>query len=147
MIEKTKTVFYCSHCKKHGLSRRAMEKHELHCTMNPDRRCRWHLLEEAPSARMVASGADTTHRMRRGLPRWVRMFAPLDERRIDRLRIHAHYCPACMLSAIRQCGIDRWLVIDHTAIWDYGEEVERYRKEERENWEYEERRAIEATFL
>lgn len=39
---RTKTVkrHWCDHCNKAGLSRVAMERHELHCTMNPARNCR-----------------------------------------------------------------------------------------------------------
>lgn len=35
----TKPVYYCDFCKKKGLSRFHMEKHEKHCTGNPDREC------------------------------------------------------------------------------------------------------------
>lgn len=35
MITKTKDVFYCEHCKKHGLSKHAMTYHESICTKNP----------------------------------------------------------------------------------------------------------------
>lgn len=31
----TKEVFYCDHCKKHGLSKHAMAWHEKHCLKNP----------------------------------------------------------------------------------------------------------------
>jgi len=36
MESKTKQVYYCDHCKKHGLVRSAMERHELICKKNPD---------------------------------------------------------------------------------------------------------------
>lgn len=36
MIEKTKTVYYCQHCKKHGLSKHAMERHEKYCMSDPN---------------------------------------------------------------------------------------------------------------
>jgi len=32
-----KKVYYCDYCKKHSL--RPLIDHELHCTMNPDRKC------------------------------------------------------------------------------------------------------------
>jgi hypothetical protein len=35
MNTKIKTVYYCDHCKKHGLSKPAMERHELICKSNP----------------------------------------------------------------------------------------------------------------
>lgn len=31
----TKPVYYCEHCKKHGLSKHAMEHHEQFCNKNP----------------------------------------------------------------------------------------------------------------
>lgn len=46
MKTKIKDVYYCDHCKKHGLSRLAMVKHENVCYLNPInahpcRDCRW----------------------------------------------------------------------------------------------------------
>lgn len=38
MIIKTKKVYYCSFCGKHGL--RPVNIHEKHCTLNSDRECR-----------------------------------------------------------------------------------------------------------
>ena len=35
MKTKTKPVYYCDHCKKHGLSRPAMAHHEAICRSNP----------------------------------------------------------------------------------------------------------------
>ena len=39
MITKTKKVYYCSYCKKHGLSSYHMKRHEERCTRNLDRVC------------------------------------------------------------------------------------------------------------
>lgn len=36
MKQKTKEVYYCDHCNKHGLVKSAMERHILSCTKNPD---------------------------------------------------------------------------------------------------------------
>lgn len=36
METKTKQVYYCDHCKKHGLSKHHMERHEKYCNNNPD---------------------------------------------------------------------------------------------------------------
>ena len=35
MKTKTKNVYYCDFCKKHGLSKHAMEYHEKICSYNP----------------------------------------------------------------------------------------------------------------
>lgn len=41
MITKLKNVYYCEHCKKHGLNMRLMKYHEKVCSNNPknDRPC------------------------------------------------------------------------------------------------------------
>jgi len=41
MIIKTKEVYYCQYCKKHGLNKKQMEYHETICVKNPinDRPC------------------------------------------------------------------------------------------------------------
>lgn len=36
MKTKTKEVYYCEHCKKHGLSKHKMEYHEKMCYKNPE---------------------------------------------------------------------------------------------------------------
>jgi hypothetical protein len=36
MKEKTKIVYYCGHCKKHGLVKYLMEYHEQICFKNPE---------------------------------------------------------------------------------------------------------------
>jgi hypothetical protein len=36
MKEKIKTVYYCEHCKKHGLSKPKMQYHERICSSNPE---------------------------------------------------------------------------------------------------------------
>ena len=36
----TKQVYYCDFCGKRGLSKGHMKTHELHCTLNPNRKCR-----------------------------------------------------------------------------------------------------------
>jgi hypothetical protein len=141
-----KKVYYCDFCKKHRLSRVAMEKHERHCTRNPERICRWMRLDDPPSARMFAEvPTGHHHKMRRGLPRWIRLFAPLDSTGVDRLREHARGCPACMLSAVRLSEVDVYVAFRNG--WSFEAEVERHRKDEREHWLYEERRLIEGTFL
>lgn len=142
-----KKVYYCDFCTKHGLSRAAMEKHERHCTMNPGRTCRWVLLDDLPAARSLSIAGTSTHRFRRGLPRWLRMQTPLTDGIFEALRVHTAGCPACMLATVRQSGVDRMSGFDYSCRWDYLEEVERFRADERSHWEYEERRDIEASFL
>lgn len=40
MNTKTKKVYYCEFCKKHGLCAGVISRHEKSCTANPDRICR-----------------------------------------------------------------------------------------------------------
>jgi hypothetical protein len=139
---QTKTVYYCGHCRKHGLSRHAMEKHEQHCTLNPERVCRWVLYDYySPRAE-----EKQTHTMPRALPRWLQILAPVTDEVIEKLREHTDGCPACMLAAIRQSGLDRITGFHYTCQWDFDKEMARYREEEREYWQREERHEIEATF-
>lgn len=81
---RTRTVkrYYCDHCKKAGLSRFHMEKHERGCTANPNRVCGMCQLVDGPNATLPEL---------------------LDAARIGltELRSTALGCPACMLAGIR----------------------------------------------
>lgn len=113
-------VYYCDFCRKHGLQRAAMEKHERHCTLNPDRKCRWQMGEDAH--------AEVNFRE---LAEEIRRRAPLGAEDVDWLR-DATQCPACMLAVFRQAGVEYHYDQAGTGrLWDYGEEVERFRKDER----------------
>lgn len=117
-----KNVYYCEHCRKHGLSRVSMERHERHCTLNPQRACRW-----------VIDGAVHQSIPLKLLVDDLQQRAPLDAGDIRWLRLMVYGCPACMLSALRQSGLEyHYDVNAHTRLFDYAEEVERFRTEERE---------------
>lgn len=104
-----------------------MEKHERHCTMNPDRTCRWAQLEYGPRTRYG------THSFRRGLPRWVRLRSPLTREDLDDIRDRVGGCPACMLAALRQSSVEyHYDAVTHQHMFDYEEEVKRFR--EHESW-------------
>ncbi len=120
MIERTKTVYYCQFCKRHGLSRYAMEGHERRCTLNPDRACRWGGAHEPDTARW----ADV-----------IRSRSPLTKDDIAWLRNETDGCPPCMLAALRQSGLADFHYDTETSerIFDYDEEIAAYRKGERED--------------
>ena len=40
MYTRYKVIYYCDFCHKYRLSKRAMQIHESHCTLNPSRICR-----------------------------------------------------------------------------------------------------------
>lgn len=113
MKTKTKNVYYCDFCKRHGLSRFHMEAHERRCTLNPDRECRW----EAPHTFDYRALAATASKSYPPLIAWLRQ--------------ETDGCPACMLAIVRQAGINLGQLRDDTG-WTYDDEVERFRTAERE---------------
>lgn len=64
MKELTKKVYYCDHCKKHGLSKGAMSRHEKWCNYNPENRracegCK--CLDETTISYVVDEGTEGQH--------------------------------------------------------------------------------------
>ena len=135
----TKNVYYCDFCRKHGLSRPAMEKHERHCTMNPQRTCRWTI--DADEGHADVSLAYVVAELQRR--------APLELEDIDWLRKTLtdtdEGCPACMLAALRQSGLDYHLTPRGARLFDYDAEVARWRKAEQEHWQQQEYRDLQAS--
>ena len=85
--------FYCEFCGKGSCSGGGMAIHEKHCTMNPNRECRfckagsdWGM-EQLPIADLIATLGDGR------------------KEGMDRLREAATNCPACILAGIRQSGL------------------------------------------
>jgi len=116
----TKNVFYCDHCRKHGLSRYAMENHERKCTLNPKRACLWGGSHVPDTARWATEITDRS---------------PITEEDIAWLRTETDGCPPCMLAALRQSGIAdyHYDITNSQRIFDYDEEIAAYRKNERED--------------
>jgi hypothetical protein len=121
--EKTKTVYYCDHCGKHGLRRNAMEAHEARCVRNPERRCRWGGPHQPDIAPLVQA---------------IRDRAPLDHPDIEWLRNELSHsddldaaCPACMLAVLLQSGVEYRLDPSFDILWSYDAEVAAYREAER----------------
>lgn len=141
MNAKTKTIYYCDFCRKHGLLRGPMEKHEAGCTMNPQRVCRWAFDGHSNGSRVIDIAP---------LAEWMRSCAPLKRADIDALHDEVQGCPACMLAVLRQSGVEYHY--DYTeggsaTLFVYQDEVERFRKDEREDADREEMYAIERTWL
>ncbi len=86
MRERTVKRFYCDHCKRAGLSRFHMAKHENGCTKNPARACRMHVF--------VAKGEV--------VPAVTDLVAAITRGGLKELRLVAHSCPACILAGIVQ---------------------------------------------
>lgn len=142
MRVKTKTVYYCDFCSKRLFRQHSMAKHERHCTMNPGRTCRWAQLEYGSRTRYGE------HSFRRGLPRWVRLLAPLTKADLDRVRERVGECPACMLAALRQSGVEyHYDYENHEHMFDYEDEVKEYREREKELLNQEEMWEIQSGWL
>lgn len=96
----------CDFCKKSLLKRPAMEKHEAHCTANPNRKCRMcALIGEAPVAPAGELAKMLTPRPAflygSELEAWRAIVLP----QFVALRERTNDCPACMLAALRQAGV------------------------------------------
>ena len=99
---KTKRVlrYYCEFCKKSGGVKRAMEKHEKHCTMNPDRECRMCETESIPQVPMQQL-LESLGPLEQSENEWGNLVTiPGDVEGVRELT----ECPACILAAIRQSG-------------------------------------------
>lgn len=108
-------VYYCSHCKRHRLTKRSIETHEPRCIYNPDRSmCGWH--HGKPPA---AQAGDLVK------------FCGFD---LDELRRKMAGCPACILSAVVQA--DLTIHQREDLDFDYKTEVRRFREEEQREAQY-----------
>jgi len=128
MITKKSNRYYCDFCKKSGGAAGHMKKHELHCTMNPNRECGMcELIEQERSsyAEIIAL-----------LPKlvWVEdEFSPgchiesiedIDavKNSLDMVREKTGDCPACIMAVYRQAGIPIPILTD----FDYKQEIARF---------------------
>lgn len=103
--------YYCDFCKKAGLQKHHIEKHEKHCTKNPNRVCR--------VCGVIKSTQKPTPELLRLMPklpnltsgRWSDdddvMRAELDllNAAVVELRKATSNCPACIMATIRQSNI------------------------------------------
>lgn len=110
-----KTVYYCDFCGTRRFQRAAMERHETHCTANPDRSCRWRI--------------DGVRHPWVDLEKILHLLPShaLEDHTIEWLREETHGCPACMLAALRQSQL-----VWYHQVWRYADEVEEFRKRERD---------------
>src|SRR3990167_2617624 len=79
--------YYCDFCKKSGCSGFFMNRHEIHCTMNPNRICR-----------MCAYGKLKQNTVSENIEKVKLGF--------DVLSKYVNGCPCCILSALRQSKSD-----------------------------------------
>lgn len=139
MLTVQKAVHYCEFCRKHGLSRHAMEAHERRCTLNPVRVCRWAIDGHSNGAAVIDIAPLAEWLRARATPHPLSADPESDEHTyltqedIDLLHDEVSGCPACMLAALRQSGVDEWHhAYQGGSIFDYAAQVEAIRKQERE---------------
>ena len=98
-----------------------MIKHEIHCTMNPNRTCRMCWAAEIKQKPMEE------------------LRGALGEGGIDKLTNIAGGCPACILSALRQSGrIFPGVLLEDGKTWEFRKEaIKFWDKVNGKNWERE----------
>lgn len=115
--------YYCDYCKKSGGSKYYLQKHEEHCTKNPNRKCR--MCEIAggmptPMNELLAIMPDPEqfHSILYGQDVYS-MPQETAKDILEKLRTATNNCPACIMAALRQKGIFLSLIPD----FDYKAEV------------------------
>lgn len=88
MRKVLKWRYYCEFCKKSGMAASHIKRHEVSCTGNPDRFCRFCVLAGIQQKPLL----DLIEVFKRD--------------GVDALRTAAENCPACMLTAIRHSGVN-----------------------------------------
>jgi hypothetical protein len=105
-----KNVYYCDFCKKRSLSGGHLKKHEVHCTLNPDRECKFcknyfkstynikDIIEEFKTRFKIVILNDIfdTEQVQ-----WLKEPITLEE-----IRKRVNNCPNCIFSIIRQCKLN-----------------------------------------
>ena len=118
MIIKTKKVYYCEYCKKHSL--RSLEKHEKHCTKNPNRECR--LCERTESLILIIQH----YKEKITFNKYGYIYPGLSG-----IRDEVDDCPICILTILRCAG----LIYDD---FDYKKELQDWwdkRNLEQDEWD------------
>jgi len=124
-----KYVYYCDFCKKKGLRKDAIIRHEWHCTMNPKRWCR--LCENTTDmsediqmfkSRFEISISKSNHiySFQEGFPKIKWIGEPIT---MEELRIKYDNCPACILSILRQTQVNQY---DINFEFEYEKESKEY---------------------
>lgn len=124
MRTRKRTVYYCDFCNKKLMRRDAMESHEKHCTMNPNRECRMCDLNGSSNdmqAMLVLLEMSNANEIKSAI---VHLLFDEDYNRqlLALYRKITHNCPACILALSRQ-----YESINPT-IFDYQKEARELKK-------------------
>ena len=121
MKKKQVWQYSCDFCKKKRLSASAMSIHEKHCTMNPNRECRMcaHTENSVPrpmaeliailptKASLLATEEEKAESFKWGCEGEYTNHAEIPvNAALPALRAATDNCPACIMAAIRQAGIN-----------------------------------------
>jgi len=126
---KTVTQYKCDYCGKKKYSKSAMIKHEKHCTMNPQRECRFCIKSQGDSCNNISE-------LVARIPKDIIVqcmdnefqFEELSnvkeiEAEFNKIKEEINGCPACLLAVIRQSKTSAYLN------FDYKKEVEMFWKD------------------
>ena len=114
MIVKKVNRYYCEFCKKSKGTKSSMASHERHCTMNPNRECRMCIKLEGGSIASIQELIALLPISTQKQPIFVDGVFSAESEAFDKLVKEAVLeirkattCPVCILSALRQSGIDQ----------------------------------------
>jgi len=115
MKQKRVWRYYCDFCGKSGCNKASIKKHEMHCTMNPNRICRMCELmewEQQPIEKLKKSIVKIKDEKQVD-DGFITGIIPA-EYNIEKLKDISNGCPACIMSALRQSGINlAWVGFDY----------------------------------
>ena len=100
-----KNVYYCDHCKKKGLAKFYIVKHEKGCTLNPNRICG--LCESSEISELVnkLKSMFTVAKIESDIFYWEKIKWIEKEVTLKDLREWVDNCPNCLLALVRQSGL------------------------------------------
>lgn len=116
MITKKVNRYYCEYCKKAGCNKFYMERHEKHCTANPNRECRMCVYAELEQTKITDEILSIipdpnkylvrSYPYGRDMPENFEMVVsekydePL-KKAFEEIKEKVNDCPACLLSVVK----------------------------------------------
>lgn len=111
MRERILTAYYCDHCDRRLLTKRAMAKHEIHCALSPQRICG---LCETNTQDGIKAAIDMLPEIPEpdrecSCNTLIKEIEEIMPGMLDRLE----HCPSCMLAAMMQSGAYKFKFYDY----------------------------------
>ena len=129
---KTKKVYYCDFCKKHGLSSYWIQKHEKHCTLNPNRECRMCNAKKLDKNYIKKANLILKDLLRHKKNDGIRGDHVANfNTRLKKEILEELVCPICTLAIYRQSNKE----LLHWVEWDFKKECREWWQEENEEQE------------